>query len=120
MTKGTVEYSSNNSGGNWWLTDEDWRALEAAGWEVQWYKDQYNKWFPTGKDGRWLGALASSAKKFNTTLRQAIEDWESITGANSTALGCSCCGTPHAFSFEGEDGSYDYYTPDYPRYGERL
>ena len=31
-----VEYSSNNSGGGWWLRDEDWKALEDAGWEVEW------------------------------------------------------------------------------------
>lgn len=32
----TVEYDSNNSGGRWWLDDEDWRALEDAGWFVNW------------------------------------------------------------------------------------
>lgn len=31
-----VEYGSNNSGGEWWLSDEQWRALELAGWEVVW------------------------------------------------------------------------------------
>lgn len=31
-----VEYNSNNSGGSWWLRDEDWKHLEEAGWEVQW------------------------------------------------------------------------------------
>lgn len=31
-----VEYDSNNSGGSWWLKDSHWRALEAAGWKVQW------------------------------------------------------------------------------------
>ncbi len=31
-----VEYSSNNSGGSWWLTDADWKALEDAGWTVVW------------------------------------------------------------------------------------
>lgn len=28
----TVEYSSNNSGGSFWLNDKDWKALEKAGW----------------------------------------------------------------------------------------
>ena len=38
MTETTyrVEYNSNNSGGNWWLSDDDWRKLEAAGWTVAW------------------------------------------------------------------------------------
>jgi hypothetical protein len=31
-----VEYSSNNSGGSWWLKTEDWKALEDAGWNVEW------------------------------------------------------------------------------------
>lgn len=31
-----VEYSSNNSGGSWWLKDTDWKALEEAGWDVLW------------------------------------------------------------------------------------
>lgn len=44
---GYVEYDSNNSGGSWWLSDDDWRALEAAGWKVAWasleflYTDDY-------------------------------------------------------------------------------
>lgn len=33
---GYVEYSSNNSGGHWWLKDGHWKALEAAGWKVHW------------------------------------------------------------------------------------
>ena len=31
-----VEYSSNNSGGSWWLKDEDWKKLEDEGWKVRW------------------------------------------------------------------------------------
>jgi hypothetical protein len=31
-----VEYESNNSGGSWWLNDDDWKALEKAGWVVAW------------------------------------------------------------------------------------
>lgn len=30
------EYRCNNSGGYWWLKDEDWKALEKAGWTVIW------------------------------------------------------------------------------------
>lgn len=35
----TVEYSSNNSGGSWWLKDEDWLNLEKAGWKVEWISE---------------------------------------------------------------------------------
>ncbi len=45
-----IEYSSNNSGGGWWLKDEDWKNLEAAGWIVEWGK----KWFHLD-DGRFSG-----------------------------------------------------------------
>lgn len=53
-----------------------------------------------------------------TTLRQAIAEWEDITDQRASALGCSCCGVPHSFSFQGTDGSYDYYAPSYPAYGD--
>ena len=33
-----VEYDHNNSGGEWWLTDKDWKTLEDAGWHVEWGK----------------------------------------------------------------------------------
>lgn len=36
MSTFTVEYDSNNSGGDWWLDDDDWRRLEEAGWFVEW------------------------------------------------------------------------------------
>lgn len=35
-TRFRVEYSSNNSGGGWWLKDTDWLALEEQGWEIEW------------------------------------------------------------------------------------
>lgn len=31
---GVLKYSSNNSGGSWWLTDQNWKDLEASGWVV--------------------------------------------------------------------------------------
>ena len=31
-----VEYESNNSGGDWWLSDNDWLTLARAGWMVEW------------------------------------------------------------------------------------
>ena len=36
-----VTYESNNSGGHWWLKDEDWEALEKAGWKVVWENLEY-------------------------------------------------------------------------------
>ena len=33
---GILTYNNNNSGGRWWLTDEDYKALEENGWTVHW------------------------------------------------------------------------------------
>lgn len=115
-----VEYSSNNSGGSWWLTDQNWEDLEAAGWKVNWFKDETDRIFKSDEDGRWLGALATSASREGLSLKDAIEEWERVTGRDSTALGCSCCGTPHNFTlYEGEK-YVDSYSPEYPTHGSRY
>lgn len=91
-----ITYRSNNSGGDWWLKDEDWLRLEAAGWKVSWAKDSE---FLSGarKRDRWLGALAVAASKEFGTREEAIEEWASVTGKDPHALGCECCGRPHEF-----------------------
>lgn len=114
-----VEYDSNNSGGSWWLTDQNWLDLEKEGWEVRWFKDdEYHQ--SQGDGERWLGALASSAIKRNAkSLGEAIAEWERVTGESSNALGCSCCGTPHSFTVYDDDGKWkDSYYPSYPAYGD--
>lgn len=111
-----VEYSSNNSGGSFWLCDGDWYALERAGWNVEWCRDK--NYVTPPKDGRWLGTLATGATREGLTLRDAIEEFESVTGQYANALGCNCCGPPHYFTFEGDNGEYDSYSPEYPMYGE--
>lgn len=122
----TVEYSSNNSGGSWWLKDEDWEALAEAGWNVHWTQ-------PGGPLGglkaseypgpldprerteeRWLGALATHAAKEFEDPADAIPEWERITGGNAGALGCNCCGSPHSFSYTDEEGKYHYAHPVEP------
>lgn len=119
VTKGGwVEYSSNNSGGSWWLDDNDWKNLEAAGWEVDWVVDDPHRVLRTG-DNRFLGALATSAKRYGVSLRHAIEEWEEVTRESSNDLGCSCCGTPHSFSLYSSSGAYlESYSPSYPTQGD--
>jgi len=78
-----VDYSSNNSGGSWWLSDKDWLALEEAGWEVEW------------KD--WLGAKATRASREGLSKEDAIAEWKQVTGEDPDAEGCECCGRPHQF-----------------------
>jgi hypothetical protein len=83
-----VIYSSNNSGGNWWLSDEDWIALEKAGWKVKW--EEY----------RFLGALAQEAYREGLSYDATIIEFERVTGQDAYEVGCECCGPPHSFSQE--------------------
>ncbi len=101
-----VEYSSNNSGGKWWLTDDNWRALEATGWAVAWHKDEPKEQRFTPGD-RELGALAHDASKQFETPGEAMRDFEKATGANVMDDGCDCCGPPHSFSWgEGKQSEW--------------
>lgn len=116
-----VEYSSNNSGGSWWLTDEDWKALEKSGWDVHWAKDTNDGILRKGEE-RWLGALATSASftveavDMTSAFKQAVDSWRTATGANPGAQGCNCCGSPHSFSGKtgeyGEEGWEESYLDD--------
>lgn len=106
---GKIEYSSNNSGGHWWLKDEHWKALEKAGWVVDWATNIKHGLGKPDAEGRWLGALATSASKDNVpSMAAGVEEWEAITGASSTDAGCPCCGQPHSFTFTADDGTTEY------------
>lgn len=86
-----VTYSSNNSGGSWWLEDHHWRALEKAGWVVNWAESRY------------LGALAREALRESKSIDDAKAEWEHIVGMDPDATGCRCCGEPHWFRESYED-----------------
>ena len=95
----TLEYSSNNSGGSWWLCDDDWKAMESAGWIVEWK--------PGG--GRWLGALATTASIPAADMDDAkriVREWEALTNQSAADEGCNCCGKPHYFTLVDEDGRH--------------
>ena len=87
-----VNYYSNNSGGEFWLADEDWEALEKAGWIVNWH------------DKRRFGTPAYEAEKEFNTIKEAIDEFEKITNQEASAEGCECCGPPHEFTWEDEKG----------------
>lgn len=103
-----VEYSSNNSGGGWWLEDEAWHSLEKEGWEVQWVKDDKDSLFASDDD-RFLGALATRAS-YEIDSAGDFEDviwmWADATGGNPMDLGCNCCGPPHSFTLYGDNDEY--------------
>lgn len=108
-----VRYKSNNSGGSWWLTDENWEALRNAGWTIEDYDylkaehEQALKNDPEAFDStrffngekRYLGALASAAFKNFETPGEAMREFEKLTGLDVSDEGCNCCGAPHAFEW---------------------
>jgi len=97
-----IEYSSNNSGGGWWLEDKDWINLEKAGWKVDWFANDEEMTFKDKDGKRFLGALASRAY-FKGTEYEAIQSFQEITGENVEDEGCSCCGNPHNFYTEKDE-----------------
>jgi len=115
MTVYIVKYDSNNSGGSWWLGDEDWEKLEKALWKVEWVKDSKDTLFRNGD--RFLGALASRASLVIESdddplvvFRSALKNFEEVVGTDITDEGCSCCGPPHSFTLYRvkEDGEEEY------------
>src|SRR5882672_11349500 len=105
-----VGYKSNNSGGHWWLSDADWRALEEAGWKVNWVKDSpsIKRYGGLDSDGRWIGALATSASRTGLPKKMAVAEFEMVTGQFAADKGCPCCGEPHAFYYSKfEDDEYE-------------
>lgn len=105
MTESRVEYDSNNSGGRWWLKDGDWYALEKAGWKIHWIKDsEAHASLGVKDDGRFLGALASSATLYGAkSLKEAADSWSQATGKSPFEVGCQCCGQPHTFTLYVDD-----------------
>lgn len=101
-----VSYSSNNSGGCWWLTDQNWIDLEKAGWTVDW--GEYlakGGTLASARKKRYLGGLAASASKDFQTIRDALVEFEKITGQDVSDEGCNCCGPPHNFSWDDHSAS---------------
>ena len=133
-----IEYTSNNSGGSWWLSDDDWKNLEKAGWTIIWGGEYFchtkfsfhekpenkpepcksdkkcpghrcfDSWEEMTNDDKWLGALAKSAYKDFNSIIEALKEFEKITGQNVSDEGCNCCGAPHGFHWTGKNGEYGY------------
>lgn len=107
-TAGLLEYSHNNSGGRWWLSDQNWTELETNGWTVRWFEtDEFYK-ERVDEDGRWLGALATDASKRFASADEGVREWSSLTGERASDVGCNCCGPPHSFTWKDDDGTTKY------------
>lgn len=87
-------YSSNNSGGSFWLKERDWKALEAAGWVLI-----------ERKSPLFLGQKYTEAYKMieYDEILKTIAEFFDVTGQNIFDFGCSCCGAPHSFRAEDEN-----------------
>lgn len=126
---GLLRYSSNNSGGAFWLRLEEWQALEKAGWIVHWKHDENDPSHTHEKSGEeyfslglhdhsykdelvqatwngelWLGTPATSAVLVTDDPTSGVEQFEFVTCQSVDDQGCSCCGPPHSFQFE-QDGN---------------
>lgn len=99
------EFSENNSGGSWWLSREQYDALKDAGWYLDEEKAELydaNKFTSLStKDVPWSWRHAFRYEA--NSLQDAVESWESATGADFFAEGCNCCGSPFSISSVGGD-----------------
>jgi hypothetical protein len=118
-----VEYTTNNSGGSFWLSDQKWLDLEQAGWTVMWgeHYDDSTKQVVRYASYQDLVAAGPKARFLNTAARRALimlpdlpipdsvlerlakDVWGIATGMDPDAKGCDCCGPPHAFYVTNEE-----------------
>jgi len=83
-----VEYNEQNSGGRWRMKSLCWTSLRSAGWDV--YSDASPK----------HATKVFGSKLAEGAIVSAMDEWESLTGLDSSDPGCDCCGPPHAFMAE--------------------
>jgi hypothetical protein len=89
-----ITFSENNSGGCWWLKQEQ-------------YANLFKVWWKPGRecyDGTVRGAsriIVLDAIDEDVALaaasKLAIMEWEKATGENADEIGCTCCGPPYQF-----------------------
>lgn len=71
-----VMYDSNNSGGSFWIGEDDIQKMEAAGW----VHSGYMTW-----------SLEADS------VQSAKDQWAALLGKDPDEIGCECCGPPHNF-----------------------
>lgn len=106
-SKMCVRYNTNNSGGSYWLTSDDWQKLRDAGWRLE---DWGNAYYENGNsiaDESGLPKVKYEADVYNAvggykmfnTIQEAISEFEELTGQDVSDEGCNCCGPPHSFTW---------------------
>jgi hypothetical protein len=79
-----VEYRSNNSGGSWWLKDEDWKALEAAGWKVIWGGLYF---CPRDKDDLYSKVSWNQPPRYPFECVKTITEYDKVHKTDGSCLG---------------------------------
>lgn len=105
-----VEYSTNNSGGSFWLTEKEWKNLEDHGWKLFNHDDhiyesgnyKYDEHgLPMRKEPRAKDSIfkqyAHYAFKHFPSVEDAEREFEELTEQHVNDEGCECCGKPHYF-----------------------
>ena len=104
-----IGYRENNNGGYRRVTEDGWKTLEAAGWKrmVRWPKGDATGNYVLDENGLPVPNMDTDdwdphmAFKICETPGHAIREWEVATGLQATDEGCTCCGVPHRFEWEG-------------------
>jgi len=111
MAKHKYELQENNSGGDWWLTEQDYKNLFAAGWKLpkDWDKPSYEgdePWEPFCGGAPVPHGWRRSTYIRASSIGEAIRSFETATGRSFYERGCSCCGAPFAISRVGKTFEY--------------
>jgi hypothetical protein len=86
-----VELNQNNSGGYWWLSDEQVDALLADGWFI----DGSNTY--RMREGKRALNLSIDLPVTTGAVEIAMIEFQRVTGEDPNAIGCTCCGPPFHF-----------------------
>lgn len=109
----TYSLDNNNSGGSFWIGPEDVKKLRDTGWYPR--PRTADSFVPFGDPDNYFGTRCTYEELHDLrvekpTIREAIEEFEKITGQNFFALGCTCCGAPFTMVEIDEDGETIYDT----------
>lgn len=101
-----VRLSLNNSGGKWWLKENDELGLKNAGWKVN---------IAHGVGGRHV----AHAFLIGADIETALKSFRQATHFTGRELGCNCCGVPFSFVQYSQEGKWlKSYSTSYPDEGE--
>lgn len=113
MPKYTLD--ENNSGGRWWLTQEDYVKLFEAGWVYErpeprpegppFHMDYDKPFLSSNKDDTPYGYRKHTSFVADS-MKDAVESFEKATGHDFFAEGCNCCGAPFSLSSDTEPHEY--------------